>query len=230
MKRSNALGWLAGAVVAATAVIVLAFLYPGPVTALVQMATLVAILVYVSATNRMAQATRDGAKASEAAVEEMRQARDLETRPYVLLRPHVALDGSICLLLRNYGRSAAFDVTFATDPPIRSSDTRIKGLDNLLTHGLSYLPPDQQMSLLWGDMRELMAQHPAPSSVVTLRYRGGVGDAERCETFTICLEELRGVLFHSQEPLLNIAHEIHTLGEAVGRQRRGHGGLSSQAH
>lgn len=97
----------------AVCVFVLVFLvvrYPASMTALVGIATFIAILVYVSATNKMAQATYDMAQASKATVDEMRKTRDLETRPYVVMRPYDAPDGNLCVLITNHGKTAACDI------------------------------------------------------------------------------------------------------------------------
>jgi len=85
-----------------------------------QAATLVALIVYVWKTWAMASATEKAANASQAALREMKAAREAETRPYILCYFAPSAGGrDLDLVVANTGQSMAFDVAVQFNPPVQ---------------------------------------------------------------------------------------------------------------
>jgi len=86
---------------------------------LIQFLTLVALVVYVWKTWAMASATEKSAAASQAALQEMRATREAESKPYIICHFATSISGKyLDLVVRNIGRTMAFDVVVQFNPPI----------------------------------------------------------------------------------------------------------------
>jgi hypothetical protein len=143
----------------------------------VQILTLVAIIIYVWKTWAMADATRLAAQASEKALEEMRAAREEESRPFVLVFFRTGLDGTtLYFVIKNVGRLAAKNVRFTFEPaleqgswnriPIRESP-RIKD-------GIPFLPPGEEYREFFDAFVNLEGQKVRPSFQVRITFQNPV--------------------------------------------------------
>src|SRR5690348_8701534 len=83
--------------------------------------TLVAIALYTWKTWHMADATRQSAVAAQQTVAEMREARDQESRPYVLCGFETGEEGLVYFYVRNLGKTVATDVRLVIEPPLSTS-------------------------------------------------------------------------------------------------------------
>lgn len=120
--------------------------------AAVQLATLIAVIVYVVKTWQIAAANRKSVELSEGVLKEMRTARLQEIAPYVIvyLDMPYSNDWLMYLVVKNTGKSVAKDVRFKFDPPLVTGFTGggegTKPFDiYLLTHGISLLAPGQEI-------------------------------------------------------------------------------------
>jgi hypothetical protein len=81
------------------------------ILAIVQIATLIALIIYVIKTWQMASATNKYAKTSENTLQEMKDSRDQEIAPYVIAYFDVPYGQKfIFLIIKNIGLSVAKNV------------------------------------------------------------------------------------------------------------------------
>lgn len=119
----------------------------GTALLLIQVATLVALILYVVKTWHMATATRRAAEASAATLNEMQATREAESRPYVAVftQPYEVEPRAIDIVVHNYGRTAAHDIRVKFDPELRSSWPEVIENVVFLAEGIAFLPPGATM-------------------------------------------------------------------------------------
>ena len=120
--------------------------------AAVQLATLIALIVYVVKTWQIAGANRRSVELSEEVLREMRATRFQEIAPYVIvyLDMPYSNDWVMYLVVKNTGKTVAKNVRFKFDPPLVTSFTSSgegsKPFDiYLLREGISLLAPGQEI-------------------------------------------------------------------------------------
>jgi hypothetical protein len=89
---------------------------------LIQSASLIALVIYVVKTWEIASATRDATITSRRILEEMREARDQETRPYINIYFELVRNSILELVIKNEGRIQANEMNFAFAPDINCTD------------------------------------------------------------------------------------------------------------
>jgi len=118
----------------------------------VQIATLIALVIYVAKTWQIAGATQKSAQLSEDILTEMRVTRIQEIAPYVIVyfdMPYSS-DWVMYLVVKNTGQTVAKDIKFKFEPPLVTGFTRAgegtRPFDiYLLREGISLLAPDQEI-------------------------------------------------------------------------------------
>src|SRR6266487_841766 len=92
------------------------------INSIVQIISLIFLIIYVIKTWEMASATRKAAEATENSVSEMRDARDQETAPYVILFFDVPTGSDlIYIVIKNIGYSVATHIKIDLTPSLRSN-------------------------------------------------------------------------------------------------------------
>jgi hypothetical protein len=88
----------------------------------VQIGSLIFLIIYVVKTWQMASATRRATETSDALLKEMRDTRDQERGPHLIIYFYVP-EGvhAIMLMIKNVGRSSATDIKLVFDPPLKNS-------------------------------------------------------------------------------------------------------------
>ena len=116
---------------------------------LIQALTLIALIIYVWKTWSMADATSKAARASEKSTFEMRLAREEQSKPRVVCyfehnrRRRQTYD----LVIRNYGKSAAFNVNLVFAPQLERYGA--KGLPPLKEKLFKIMAPGYEWRTLW---------------------------------------------------------------------------------
>lgn len=112
-----------------------------------QLLTLIALIVYTWKTWTMASATRESARTSERTLQEMRNAREQEFAPYVVVFFSIPYgDVLMELVVKNIGRMPARDVRISFSPPLQNTHDGLKANQMaLIEHGIQSLPPDHEI-------------------------------------------------------------------------------------
>jgi hypothetical protein len=199
--------------------------------------TLVAILVYVvktwqiatdtarsatstersaAATEVAAKATEQSARISEATLGEMREARQAESAPYIVVYLDVQPNGWLVdLVIKNVGQTAASTVQISFDPPLAgkiSADGDVP-LPNFVTDGIAYMPPSFSLrSLMWssfvvfGQGAQFPLQYTAAVS-----YTDSRTGTRHSESYALDLNVFQGTLATTQRTLTDIYEELRHL-------------------
>ncbi len=170
----------------------------------------IVLIIYASATVWMAWAATAAAGATRQSVKELAAAREVETRAYLIAYPYFTRKREVHFVIKNIGRGPAEEVEIDADPLIEPHHGS-QGLAEFLQRGISYLPPGGEVRFWWAYGLELFAEHPAPTHLITLRYRskwdGNKKDKET-ESYTIALEDYRRILIAPETPGDRIAQAL----------------------
>lgn len=187
----------------------------------VQALSLFALIVYVIKTWEMASATRKAAEATQNSVREMRDARDQETAPYVVVYFEVNRDEqTVYLVLENIGKTTATDVQLHFDPPLQTTNKREF---YYIKDGIASMPPGYRIKdFLDTVVAYLSGGSPLPVKYsVTISYYGGI-HGERREIVQVAdLSPYRGVAYlqhpetKMEKGVRRIADEQTKLADAI---------------
>lgn len=114
------------------------------VLAIANIATLIAIIIYVIKTSEMAKATREYAKISKETLEEMRDTRDQTTAPYIVCYFEFK-QNSMYLVVKNIGKGLAENVKIELDPSLINFRGENLSETSIFRHGISSMPPGYEI-------------------------------------------------------------------------------------
>ncbi|VVB71706.1 Uncharacterised protein [uncultured archaeon] len=142
---------------------------------IVQVLSLFFLVLYVWKTWQMASSTKESAKASEKMIEEMKEARDQESAPYVV--PFININKHMMFFgIKNIGKSVAKDIKIRVKPELMSSifGDKIHDLP-LIKNGLSSLPPGHELETMFDVSHIYLNRDDFPMSyLVKISYEGGL--------------------------------------------------------
>ncbi|MBN1459030.1 MAG: hypothetical protein JXA57_05805 [Armatimonadetes bacterium] len=177
--------------------------------AVVQVLTLVALVVYVWKTWQMASATRSS-------VDEMRETRLAETRPYVLLFAERDRGSPLFvdLVLRNFGKSGARDIVLSLSPELQAS---WGGLANcaFLSGPVGFLAPGAELRTHFDSSRDYFNKELPGHYVVEVTYQDERGRTDYAESFVLNLEQFKGMSWLERKDLNDMYKVLESLGKSV---------------
>lgn len=188
---------------------------------LVQVASLIALIVYVVKTADIASATRDAAKASAAALQEMRDTRDAETAPYVIAYFDAYRPPLVRLVVKNTGKSMAHDVQVAMDPRLQNSQGFDFGTVAFLRDGIPALAPQQEMQTFVDSVIGYYGREELPRSYrVTITYTGGLRQEQRMSEQVADIGVFRNALRTTERTVHDLVGETEKIHKQVDTLRR----------
>ncbi len=190
---------------------------------LVQIVTLVALVVYVIKTWHMASATKQMAEASRRTLEEMKESRDILTRPYVI----VYFDSPpgqawFELVIENTGSGSARDINLKFDPPLRNSRENLMGLE-VFKKGISLLPPHQKIKLFFDIGFSYFGKNLPMRYQVKVTYGGGLGDVLRTENYMLDLSIYKNLPSIKRKSMHELVEVMEKVLKEIPRQQKSHG-------
>lgn len=177
---------------------------------IIQIVTLIALIAYVIKTWEMASATKESAKSAENTLLEMRETRDQESAPYVVVYFDVPYAKSLVyLVIKNLGKSIAIDIRLSFEPSLQTSD--IGNLENLslFQKGIASLAPAQEIRVLLDTTIAFFGNPGLPLIYsVEITYHGGLKDELRIARHTLDLSVHKGLMYVRSK-------DIHDLNESI---------------
>ncbi len=181
---------------------------------IVQIASLVAVIVYVVKTAEMARETKKSAAATEKSIEEMVEDRNLEFAPYVVVYFDVQTDSPIFdLVIKNTGKTIANYVKVVFEPPLQTS------LKNYDLEGLAFIhqpipaiPPGFELRTSIDRLETRMESETLPKVYkVTVSFTGGLNDAVRKLDYLLDLNVFHGILETHKSSLTDLTHAVEDI-------------------
>jgi hypothetical protein len=173
-------------------------------TTIIQAATLIVVIIYTVYTARMTSAARASADAANNTINEMKEAREQENAPYIVVYFDVPQNKHlIYLIIKNVGKSIATDVKLTFTPSL--SSRVFKDIDDtpLIKNGISSLPPNYELRTLFDGVINRFGNATFPMTyTVDVSYTGGLVKERRTSSQTLDLSMFYG-LMHINEKGLN---------------------------
>lgn len=169
----------------------------------VQIFTLIALVIYVKKTWDMADST-------EKSVNEMKEARDQESAPYVLVYFDFC-DHEMYLVVENAGKGLAKDVSFDFEPSlVNSRGTKISEL-SLLKDGIGSIPPKYQIRHFFDMSFSYFEKNLPIKYKVKTSYYGGLKDEKRTSEHILDVGFYKMVSFLDKKGLNELAKTVDDL-------------------
>ncbi len=166
------------------------------VTAGIQVITLVVVIIYTRYTAKMTSAAKASAEAANRTIDEMKEAREQENAPYVVVYFDVPPNEFVIhLVIKNVGKSIATDVKMKFTPPL--SSVVFSGINDvpLIKDGISSLPPQYEIRTFFDGIIQHFGNPNLPlSSTVEVSFSGGLGNKRRTSEQILDLSMFYGLL------------------------------------
>lgn len=175
----------------------------------IQIPTLVALIVYVLETRKMALATKMSVEVAEKSLCEMREQRDAEIAPYIIVYLD-ARDGLLYLIIKNTGKTVAKNVEISFDPPLHTQFPEF--LQRVLPiNGIPSIPPDYEIKTTLDNFVTYKNSGPM-AFTVEVTYYGGISDKPRKDKYYLDLMLFRGIVTSKEhEPPSDIAKALQKI-------------------
>lgn len=173
-------------------------------------------LVFTLAKNwEMASATRDAAEASQQTLQQMRDVRDEETAPYVLVYFDVPYGRrEIYLVIKNIGKTPAKNVSMTFNPPLRNTED-FSNPYYPAEHGVKSLAPNQEIRTVFDIQVEYTRAKLPHTYEVVLSYYGGISDKQRSDIQIMDISMFIGSTFADENYARDIAYQTKMITTAL---------------
>lgn len=192
-------------------------LYTQVALAILQGASLLFLIVYVIKTWEMASAARQSAEIAEKTVSEMREARDQETAPHVIVYFDIPMGTKfIYFVVKNIGKSPAKAVKMEFYPPIQSTDNLFEKFSPL-KNGIGSLAPDQEIRTFFDLSFSYLNSGLPLEYVVKVSYYGGLSKNQREDLQVLDLSMYHGRAWLGLKGLEDLYNQIDNLNRSQDR-------------
>ena len=184
----------------------------------VQVASLIAVIVYVVKTAETAKATLISAKATERSVQEMHASRDEELAPYMVVYFDSLNDAALFdLVIKNTGKTMAENVSIHFDPPLRSSLDDYDLSDLAVLHqAIPSFPPNYEMRVAIDNIDSRLHSKEMPLIYhVRVTFNGGVDKTTRSSDFILDLHIFHGIMETHTRSMNDLTRAIEAIPERL---------------
>jgi len=189
------------------------------ITTIIQAITLIVVIIYTIYTARMTSAARASADAANNTVKEMKEAREQENAPYIVVYFDIPTNKHlIYLIIKNVGKSIATDVKLTFTPSL--SSRVFKGINDtpLIENGISSLPPNYELRTLFDGVINRFGNADFPMTyLVEVSYTGGLVKERRTSTQTLDLSMFYGLMQVNEKGLNELVKTVEAIAENTGK-------------
>lgn len=177
---------------------------------IIQMATLIALIVYVWKTWEMASSSQKSTEISRQILQEMKESRKEEIAPYVIVFFDIPYGtGRIYLCVKNVGKSVARNVMIHFQPPLSNSRGKEIADIPLLKQGASVIFPEYELRTFFDMAYAYFGNKELPRVYeVKVAYSGGLESERREEQFTVDLTSFEGLIYMQEYSMHDLVNEI----------------------
>ena len=179
----------------------------------VQILTLLALIVYVIKTWQMAAATREYSAISELTLQEMRDTRDQETAPHIVVYFDIPFGQQfIFLVIKNIGKTSAERVKIDINPPLINSKEKNFNELPFIKEGIDTIPPSYEIRTMFDFFPHYMNNEDSPLTFdANVTYFGGVNKKPRVSYYKLDLSVHSELLYISEKGLEDIVKEMEQI-------------------
>jgi hypothetical protein len=183
------------------------------ITTAAQVATLIVVIIYTVYTARMTSAARASADAANNTITEMKDAREQENAPYIVVYFDIPQNKHVIyLIIKNVGKSIATDVKLTFTPSLSSNVFR--GINDvpLIKDGISSLPPNYELRTFFDGVINRFGNSAFPMTyTVEVSYTGGLVKDRKTNIQTLDLSMFYGLLQESEKGLNELVKALEDI-------------------
>jgi len=198
------------------------------ITTIIQAVTLIVVIIYTIYTARMTSAARASADAANNTVNEMKEAREQENAPYIVVYFDIPQNKPlIYLIIKNVGKSIATDVKLTFTPSLTSNV--FKGINDvpLIKNGISSLPPNYELRTLFDGTINRFGNANFPMTyTVEVMYIGGMTKERKTTSQVLDLSMFYNLMQVREKGLDELVKAVEVLAENTGNINGNLKGLS----
>jgi hypothetical protein len=183
------------------------------ILAVVQIATLIALIIYVIKTWQIASASKKSTKVSEEILKEMKESRDQEVAPYVVAYFDIPYGKHwIYLVVKNVGKSVAKNVKLEFEPPLKNSNVEKISDMHLIKEGIGSIPPGYEIRTFFDSAISYFNKSELPLTYkVKISYSGGLRSDIRSAEQIMDLSAFKGLSFLDEKGMHELVKEVEKL-------------------
>lgn len=184
------------------------------VLVIVQIATLIALIVYVWKTWQMASATRKASEAAQNTVNEMKTSREAEYRPYVVAYFELVRHNIILFTVKNNGHSQAREISVIFEPEIKATNgDKIRRILSS-SFGDFSLQPQQLLQTYVDQISRYLNNDQFPSSYkIIVQYKSGDSSQRYEDVYYLDLGVYKGLLVLDDKDIPALVDELRHIKE-----------------
>jgi hypothetical protein len=189
------------------------------ITTIIQATTLIVVIIYTIFTARMTSAARASADAANNTIKEMKEAREQENAPYIVVYFDIHTSNHlIYLIIKNVGKSIATDVKLTFTPSLSSRVFKEINDTPLITNGISSLPPNYELRTLFDGVINRFDNPDFPMIYeVEVSYTGGLVKERKTSTQIIDLSMFYGLMQVHEKGLNELVKTVEAIAENTGK-------------
>jgi hypothetical protein len=185
---------------------------------IVQALTLIALIIYVILTGRMASAAKRSAQISEKTLQEMKESRAQEVAPYVV--PYFDIPYGrflIYLVVKNVGKSVARNVKLEFEPPLRNHEGEKINEIPMIKQGIASIPPGYEIRTIFDSMSSYFRRADLPLTYqVRVSYSGGLSMGIKTADEILDLSVYKGLGYTLEKGMNDVVKNLEALTKSSG--------------
>ncbi len=185
-----------------------------------QILILIALVVYIIKTWRLSSATQAAADVFALSLQVMKEARDQEIAPYVVVYfdiPHG--EQILFLVVKNIGKSTARDVKLQFNPKLIGNSGEDLSELPLIKDGIVALPPNHELKMFIDSTNAFFFEKSDRPLryVVTVSFYGGLKDAERVSEQVLDLTSYKRLSKITQRGSHELSNDVEKISASIER-------------
>ena len=182
------------------------------ISSIIQAISLIFLIIYVVKTWQMASSTRKAAEATELSVQEMKEMRDEETAPHVIVYFELPPEKLIYLVVKNLGKGTAMDVKLHFDPPLATTGQISINDMPMIKEGIASMPPGYELRTILGSSFEYFGNDQLPLKYsAKVSFFGGLRSEQRVVNQVLDLSMHKNLLYVRRKGIHELTQEIEGL-------------------
>lgn len=193
----------------------------------IQGATLIVVIIYTIYTARMTSAARASVEAANNTIKEMKEAREQENAPYIVVYFDIPQNKPlIYLIIKNVGKSIATDVKFTFTPSLSSNVFKNINDTPLIKNGISSLPPNYELRMLFDGTINRFGNANFPMTYTAeVTYAGGMTREKKTVSQVVDLSMFYNLMQVREKSLDELVKAVERIAENTGNIDRKLNGL-----
>lgn len=181
--------------------------------AIIEILTLIALITYVAKTWEIASASNKSTKVSEGILKEMKESRDTEVAPYVVVYFDIPYGKHlIYLVIKNIGKSVANNVKLVFQPSLKNHNGELINDISFIKDGIGSMPPGYEIRTYFDSTLSYFNQNELPFIYkVNVSYSGGLHSESRNIEQILDLSAFKGIALISDKGMNELVNEVEKL-------------------